>query len=87
MRAPYGALLRMKRIHIIVVPRTSTNEVSGVMSDGALKVRLMSPPVDGRANEALCALLAEHFGVKKYAVRVVQGHMSKRKVVEIDGLS
>ncbi len=76
----------MKRLRITVVPRASLNEVVGIMSDGALKVRLTSPPVDGKANEALCQLLAKHFGVKTYAVRVVQGHTSKRKVVEIDGV-
>jgi uncharacterized protein len=51
----------------------------------ALKVRLLAPPVDGAANEALVALLAEKLGVPRRDVRIVQGGTSRSKVVEIQG--
>lgn len=57
------------------------------MHGDALKVRLSAPPVDGAANDALVTLLAEAFAVGRRAVRIVTGHASRSKVVEIDGVS
>jgi len=70
---------------IKAVPRAARDEVVGWL-DGALKVRLAAVPQDGRANAALEALLARLLGLRKSAVRVVAGHASPRKRVEIDGL-
>jgi uncharacterized protein (TIGR00251 family) len=69
-----------------VQPRASKNEVSGVM-DGALKIRLRAPAVESRANEALCAFLAELLKRPKSAVRLLSGERSRRKRVEIFGVS
>jgi uncharacterized protein len=52
-----------------VQPRASKNEVAGVM-DGVLKIRLQAPAVENRANEALCAFLAELLKRPKSAVRL-----------------
>ena len=62
-----------------------TGGVDGVHGD-ALKVRLAAPPVDGAANEALVALLAEALGVRPGAVRIVHGATGRTKVIEVDGL-
>jgi uncharacterized protein (TIGR00251 family) len=51
----------------------------------ALKVRLLAPPVDGAANDALVALLAKELEVPRRDVRIVHGSTSRAKVVEIDG--
>jgi uncharacterized protein (TIGR00251 family) len=51
----------------------------------ALKVRLHAPPVDGAANDALVALLAERLDIPRRDVRIVQGATSRAKVVEITG--
>ena len=72
-------------IQVKVVPRASHSELGG-WKDGVLKVRVAAPPEQGKANAALEALLAERLGVRKSAVRVVAGHGSPRKRVEIDGL-
>jgi uncharacterized protein (TIGR00251 family) len=52
-----------------------------------LAVRLAAPPVEGAANKALIAFLAEAFGVSKSAVRVESGERSRRKRVRISGLT
>lgn len=52
-----------------------------------LKARLTAPPVGGAANEALVALLAERLGVPKGQVVIVRGATSRKKVVEVVGLS
>lgn len=70
-------------ITVRVVPRSSKNEIVPPLRDGTLKVRLTAPPVDGKANEALVALLSEEYGVPKSRIRIVNGEKSKNKVVEI----
>ncbi|ATE62348.1 DUF167 domain-containing protein [Thauera sinica] len=50
----------------------------------AMKIRLAAPPVDGKANAALCAFLAQFCGVPKSAVTLVSGETSRAKRVRID---
>ena len=52
--------------------------------DGSLTVHLKSPPVDGKANEELIALLAERFKVSKSKISIKSGLASKNKLIEID---
>ena len=73
------------RFGVRVQPRSSRTEVAGVHA-GALKVRLHAPPVDGAANEALVAFLAEALGVPRRQVRIVAGASSRAKVVEVEGV-
>jgi hypothetical protein len=51
---------------------------------GALKIRVASPPVEGKANAALIEFLAEAFGVPKRAVSLVRGETGRRKIVRIE---
>jgi uncharacterized protein len=67
-----------------VVPRASKSEIVGA-HDGALKVRIASPPVDGAANAELVKVLAKAFGVSKTQVEIVAGETSKTKQVKIYG--
>ncbi len=74
------------RLVLHVQPRARRTEVVGRHGD-AIKVRLAAPPVDGAANEALVRFVADALGVPRAAVRLVAGGSSRRKVVEIDGVS
>jgi uncharacterized protein (TIGR00251 family) len=69
-----------------VVPRSSNSKIVGEY-DGALKVQLGSPPVDGAANAELIKLLAKQFGVSKSDVEIVAGATSKSKRIKIANLS
>jgi uncharacterized protein len=69
-----------------VTPRASRNTIEGEHA-GALKVRLMAPPVEDRANEALRRLLAERLNVPASAVRIVAGEKSRTKRVAVAGVS
>jgi uncharacterized protein (TIGR00251 family) len=69
-----------------VQPRASKDEIAGVMG-GALKVRLRAPAVEGRANEALCEFVAELLKTPKAAVRILSGHHSRSKRVEVRGVT
>ncbi|MBU0672845.1 MAG: DUF167 domain-containing protein [Candidatus Margulisbacteria bacterium] len=69
------------RYNVKVITRAKSNKV--VEEQGRLKVYLTTPPVEGRANEALVKVLAEHFSVKKRQVKIVLGKKSRDKVVEV----
>lgn len=56
------------------------------MLDGALKVRVAAPPVDGAANESLTRLIAEALGIARSRVRLVAGAANRRKLIEMDGV-
>jgi uncharacterized protein YggU (UPF0235/DUF167 family) len=72
------------RLVVRLTPRGGGDRVEGVGEDGALRVRVAAPPVDGAANLALCRLLARDLGVARGAIRVVAGETGRRKVVELD---
>jgi uncharacterized protein len=67
-----------------VVPRASKTAIAGE-HDGALKVRVAAPPVEGAANAELTRFLAKRLGVAVGAVEIVGGHTSKTKVVRVAG--
>jgi uncharacterized protein (TIGR00251 family) len=67
-----------------VQPGAKRTEAAGLHGD-ALKIRLAAPPVDGQANEALIAFLAEAFGVPKRQVELISGHASRSKRVRVTG--
>jgi uncharacterized protein len=69
-----------------VVPRASKSEIIGA-HDGALKIRLSAPPVDGAANAELIKLLAKTFDVSKSEVEILSGETSKTKQIKIFGAS
>lgn len=76
-----GALVRVK-----AVPGAKRDEVIGRLGD-RLKLRVTAPPEGGRANEAICALVARELGVKPREVEVVQGGASAEKVVLVHGVT
>ena len=67
-----------------VSPRARRSSVEGV-AGGALRVRLSAPPVEGRANDELCRLLAECLNIPESAVRIVRGRHGRLKQVEVRG--
>jgi hypothetical protein len=72
--APDGSAL----IEIHVVPNAARTGPDG-LHDGALRVRLKAPPVEGRANEALVAWLADTLDVRRAEIELVRGHTARRK--------
>ena len=74
------------RIAVHVVPRASKTEICGLQGY-ALKVRLQAPPVDGKANAALCAFFASQLGLSKRSVTLGAGSTSRRKTLLVPDLS
>jgi hypothetical protein len=73
-------------IKVKVLPRSSRTEIAGREND-LYRVKLTDPPVEGRANKALIALLAEKLGVPKRDIEIVSGKTGRVKTVRIRGMS
>lgn len=73
---------RQTTLTLHVQPGAKKTEVAGVHGD-ALKIRLAAPPVDGKANAALIAFVADRLGLAKSAVSLKSGQTSRRKVLEV----
>ncbi len=76
----------MGKIKVRVQPGASRNEVQG-FQDEVLRIKLTAPPVEGKANKALIAMLAATLRVSKTSVTIVAGQSGREKLVEVDGLS
>lgn len=73
------------RFAIHVQPRSRRPGIDGVHGD-ALRVRVQAPPVEGAANEAVVAVLAEALGVPARAVHIAAGQSGRQKLVDVDGV-
>ena len=71
---------------IQVIPHASRAEIAGVQ-EGAFKVKVTAPPVEGAANEACIKLLARELGLKKSQMEISSGAKSRKKTVMIKDIS
>jgi uncharacterized protein (TIGR00251 family) len=74
----------VKVIQVKVKPNARASRLVA-QDDGTWVAQVAAPPVDGKANEALIALIAEHFGVRRVQVRIRSGSSARIKLVQIDG--
>ncbi len=71
------------QIAVHVQPGAKRSGIAGLHGE-RLKVRVAAPPVEGRANDALVAFLAESLAIPRNRVRVIKGELSREKLVAID---
>ena len=69
-----------------IVPRASRSEIAGEYN-GALRIRITAPPVEGAANRELSRLLAKKFEVPQNSVEIISGATSKNKIVRVRNVS
>jgi uncharacterized protein (TIGR00251 family) len=74
------------RLEVYIQPRASKTALAG-MHDGLIKIRIAAPALENAANRALIDFLAQRLGIAKRCVRIVSGSASRRKVLEIDGVT
>jgi uncharacterized protein (TIGR00251 family) len=72
-------------LRVRLQPRARRDEVVGER-EGRILIRVTAPPVDGRANAALCALIAKAAGVAPSRVAVVRGQGARDKLVRVEGV-
>ena len=85
-RATLSASAPSCTLAIKAIPNAPRSEIVGWLGD-ALKIKVHAPPVEGRANEVLCDLLADHFGLPRRAVTVLRGDTSRQKLIRLEGLT
>lgn len=73
-------------VHIHVQPRARRYEISGI-HNGALKVKVVAPPVDDAANRAIIGFFASRLDIPKSSISIPAGSRSKDKILQIKGLS
>ena len=69
-----------------IVPKSSRNEIIGGEGD-VIRIKVTSPPVDGKANKAVTALLSKKLNVPKRDIRIVSGEKSRNKKIRIYGIT
>jgi uncharacterized protein (TIGR00251 family) len=74
------------RVEVYIQPRASKTEIAG-LHDGVIKIRIAAPAVENAANLALIEFVAKQLGIAGRRVRIVSGAASRRKLLEIDGVT
>ena len=74
------------RLRVRVQPGAKRAGLAGREADGALRVKVREPAREGKANDAVVALLAEQIGVPPSSVQVVRGAASRNKLIEVQGI-
>lgn len=71
-------------VRVRVQPRAARDAIVG-WREGVLRISVAAPPLDGRANDAVSALLARALGVRPSAIAVVAGQRGRDKLVRVEG--
>jgi uncharacterized protein (TIGR00251 family) len=77
---------RRVKLWLHVYPNAARNELAG-FSEGVLRLKVVAPPVRGKANKELIAFLAQTLGLSKGDLTILKGHTSRNKLISIAGLS
>jgi uncharacterized protein len=70
-------------ITVRITPRMPRNEISEIMEDGTIKIRLTAAPVDGKANQALIEYLSNVFDISSSKIEIIAGQTNRNKLVSI----
>lgn len=86
---PYQIVPEGVRLALRLTPRANRNGLDGLVADAegrvALQVRVAAPPVEGAANAALAAYLADSLGLRRSEIRILSGETGRRKMVLLSG--
>ncbi|MSQ47536.1 MAG: DUF167 domain-containing protein [Deltaproteobacteria bacterium] len=77
----------VRTIQVKVKPNARVSSLEEATNGGIWRAQIKSPPVDGKANEELVALVARHFACRKSAVSIKRGASGRVKLVQIEGVS
>lgn len=70
------------RITVKVIPRAKKRDIRK-QPDGSYKIKVLSPPIDGKANKEVIDIIAREYGVKPSKVKIINGEKGRQKTIEI----
>ncbi len=70
------------KVFVKVKPRAKQAKIEK-MRDNRFDVWVKEPPVEGKANEAVCKAMAKYFGVPLLRVKIISGSNSRQKIIEV----
>jgi uncharacterized protein (TIGR00251 family) len=70
-------------LNVKVMPKSSRNEIVGILEDGSVKLKITAAPEKGKANAAICSYLAEVFEIPKRNVEILRGETSPNKQIVV----
>ncbi len=73
-------------LHVKLTPRAKKNEITGVLQNGIVKIRVIAPPVDGKANKELIQFLSKLLKVKKNDIEIIAGISGRDKIISITNI-
>lgn len=79
----FSDAMRGAAFTVKIVPKANKTEIVGIQEDGTIKIRLMSPPVEGQANEELITFLSEFLHVSRKDIEIVAGMDSRMKLISV----
>jgi len=71
-------------VRVRVIPRATKNAIQGLLGD-ALKIRIQSPPLEGKANASLIKFLSKQWNIPRASLNIISGDTGRNKRVRIDG--
>lgn len=71
------------QLKVKIQPNAKKNAIVGPLADGTIKIKIASPPLDGRANEELIKFLSREYQVPRSQIQILQGTKSKIKLIKI----
>ena len=74
-------------LQIRVQPNAQKNQVVGILSDGRIKIKILAPPLEGKANKALFRYLNQVLDIAETQMKLVKGETTRDKVIRIEGIS
>lgn len=72
-------------VKVYLQPKSSKNEIVGPFRDG-IKIKITSPPIEGKANEALIRFLSKEFEIPRAQIEIIKGRHSREKTLRISGI-
>lgn len=72
------------RLKVKIAPSSPKNEITGIMADGSIKIRIHATPEQGKANAQLVKFLAEELDTPTENIEIISGHTSSRKELIIN---
>jgi uncharacterized protein (TIGR00251 family) len=70
-----------------VIPGARRTEITGIMADGSIKIKLNAKPIEGKANVELFEFLSDKLQVQKSNISILKGQRSRQKVIRVSGIN